>query len=118
MARRKKPENETTQQTKSRQILEQVADHATRSEKTSWHRMMDNMVTALSKLRPIEDKILKLENEKVPILDEINALRSKMVRECVHPYDHLILSENSDTVTCKFCNHSFTVNEQRRSLLQ
>ena len=50
MARRKKPENETTEQTRARRTLESIADNATRSEKVSWDRKMDNMVTLLSKL--------------------------------------------------------------------
>jgi hypothetical protein len=36
MARRKKPEGETTEQTKTRRLLESIADNATRGEKVAW----------------------------------------------------------------------------------
>lgn len=105
MARRKKPEDETPEQTHTRHIRENIANHATRSEKTSWNRLMDNMVSLLATLKPIEDKILELQAEKIPILDDIQALRTAMVKECVHPYDQLILK--SDVVECKFCYRRF-----------
>lgn len=108
MARRKKPEGETTEQANVRRVLETVADTATRGEKVSWDRKMDNMVTLLAKLRPIEDKILDLMSEKLPVLDEISALRKEMVHDCVHPYTHLVhIKEN--TVQCKFCDRKFQV---------
>ena len=38
----------------------------------------------------------------MPIMDEINALRSEMVKECVHPIDDLVYKETH--IECKFCN--------------
>lgn len=107
MARRKKPEGETPDQTKVRRLLESIADNATRSEKVAWDRKMNNMVTLLAKLRPIEDQILDLTAQKTPIIDEISALRHDMVRECTHPYTHLTIKD--DVVLCKFCNRKFNV---------
>jgi hypothetical protein len=107
MARRKKPEGETTEQTKTRRLLESIADNATRGEKVAWDRKMNNMVTLLAKLKPIEEKILDLMAEKTPIMDEIAALRHDMVRECTHPYTHL--TQMGDVVLCKFCNRKFNV---------
>jgi len=107
MARRKKPEGETPEQAKERYILESIANHATRSEKTSWNRMMDNMVSLIATIKPIEDKILRLQAKKIPIVDEIQHLRKKMVRECVHPYDHIIYTD--DAVLCKFCGNRLKV---------
>ena len=101
MARRKKPEDETQEQARERRILEAVANNSNRSEKTSWNRKMDNMVSLLAKLRPIEEKIIELQAEKMPIMDDVNELRQTMVNECVHPYEFLSL--NDDHVECKFC---------------
>lgn len=108
MARRKKPENETPEQTKTRRMLEAVSDSATRGEKVSWDRKMDNMVSLLSTLKPIEDQIIDLMTQKMPIIDEITALRREMVRDCVHPYTHL-QSQPDGSVQCKFCMKSFQV---------
>jgi hypothetical protein len=102
MARQKKPENETPQAAADRRIREYVSNAATRSEKTSWGRKMDNMVRLLASLDPIEQRILEISSkEKQPVLDEIQQLRQSMVQECVHPFDQLVVKENH--VECKFC---------------
>jgi len=110
MSRRKKPEGETPEEAKIRRIFESIADNATRGEKVSWERKLDNMVSIIAKLRPIEEKIMDLMAEKQPILDEINELRKEMVRDCVHPYTHLAIKPDG-TINCKFCNKTFSVLE-------
>lgn len=108
MARRRKPEDETTDDAERRRLLESVADNASRGEKVSWDRKMDNMVSLMAKLKPIEDQIMDLMGQKLPIIDEISALRKDMVRECVHPYTHLTdLGDGS--VRCKFCERTVKV---------
>ena len=102
MARRKTPENETEQEAIEREIKEKIANTANRSEKTSWNRKMDNMVSLMAKLMPIEEQIIELQAQKNPIFDEIQELRNTMVNECTHPYEYLVVEE--DHVRCKFCN--------------
>lgn len=68
---------------------------------------MDNMTALLGRLRPIEDKILELMAEKMPIVDEISALRRDMVRDCVHSYTYL--TDRGVHVTCNFCSKNFTL---------
>lgn len=101
MPRRKKPENETQEEALIRQELETIANTASRSEKTSWNRKMNNMVTLLAKLKPIEDEILELVAKKSVIFDEVQTLREVMKRECIHPFDQLVYKE--DYAECKFC---------------
>jgi hypothetical protein len=112
MAKRKKPENETTEQAETRQLTSSIADAATRGEKVSWDRKMDNMVTLLASLKPIEDKILDLMATKMPIMDEVDALRKTMVKDCVHPQTHLVV--HGQSVFCKFCNKTFSVLSRGR----
>lgn len=107
MARQRKPENETEEQARIRQMLESIANNSDRSEKTSWNRKMDNMIKLISRLTPIEDQIAELEAQKLPILDDVQSLRHLMVKECIHPYDHLVYHENH--VRCKFCNRKISV---------
>jgi len=104
MARMKKPESETEQEAVIRRQLEAVSNSSNRSEKTSWNRKMDNMVKLIAKLRPIELKMIDLHAEKLPILDDIEALRSLMTKECVHPYDQLAYKD--DHIVCKFCGNT------------
>ena len=103
MSRKKKPENETEDQRAERLSFEKVANHANRSEKTSWNRKLDNMVKLIAKLRPIENRILDIiAEEKNPIMDEINKVRKQMILECVHPSEYLV-TEESGAIRCRFC---------------
>jgi hypothetical protein len=69
------------------------------------------MVTLIASIAPIEDKILDLQAKKAPIMDEVQALRAKMVKDCVHPYEQLVFKDDI-VVECKFCNRSFRVVSQ------
>jgi hypothetical protein len=101
MARKKKPIGETTEQADERRELELVANTSNRSEKTSWNRKMNNMVSLLAELRPLEDQIMELALAKQEIFDRIQVLRNVMVRECVHPFEQLVHKNNH--AECKFC---------------
>lgn len=102
MAKKRKPENETEEQRKERVIKETVANSFSRSEKTSWNRKMDNMVKLVAELQQVEDQIIEyISDHKQPVLDKVQQLRQTMVKECIHPYEYLIV--NDDHVLCKFC---------------
>lgn len=107
MARRKKPETETVDETTQRHLKEVISNNANRSEKTSWNRKMDNMVKLLADLRPIEEQILVLIEKKTPIFDEIQLLRKEMVKDCVHPYEYVLVL--SDHAVCKFCERKLSL---------
>jgi len=108
MAKKKKPESETFEQAKEREIFEQISNMADRSEKTAWNRKMDNMVKLITKLQPVEEKILKIiHEEKIPIQDEIQNLRAIMVNECIHPFEYLVSKDG--IVYCKFCEKKMSV---------
>lgn len=108
MARRKKPENETPEQTTERNLFEQISNHANRSEKTAWKRKLTNMGKLIEELAPIEQKILDImQNEKQPMFDKIHDLRKEMVKDCIHPFEHLV--QKDGYVECKFCNKKMKV---------
>jgi predicted nucleic acid-binding Zn-ribbon protein len=108
MARRKKPENETPEQTEERLLFEKISNFANRSEKTAWKRKLANMEKLIEELEPVQQKILDIiRSEKQPILDQIQELRQEMVNECIHPYEHLV--QKDGYVECKFCNKSINV---------
>lgn len=104
MAIKRKLENETEEQRESRVARENISNHATRSEKTSWGRKRLNLEKIVNKeIRPKEDRIMALQMELKPEYDKIAELRRDMVESCIHPFDHLVY--NSDgTVFCKFCS--------------
>jgi len=103
----KKPEMETEQEATTRRQLEAVSNSSNRSEKTSWNRKMDNMVKLIAKLRPIEEQMIELHAQKIPVLDDIAELRSMMILECVHPFDQL--AHHEDYIECKFCSRKIRV---------
>ena len=107
MARRKKPEGLTDAEERDHSLKEVISNHANRSEKTSWNRKMDNMVKLMALLLPIEEKIIILQNEKIPLFDQIQELRLTMVNECIHPYSHLVVLDNFSE--CKFCGKRMSV---------
>lgn len=107
MARTRKPTDESPEEAEVRRRLEAVANNASRGEKVTWERKMDNMVKLLAKLHPIENAMLELMVKKNAALDEVAALRQEMVRDCVHPLPHLVHHDDK-TVTCKFCNRRFS----------
>ena len=107
MARRKKPETESTNEATERRFKEEISNNANRSEKTSWNRKMENMVRLLAQLRPIEEQIIALHEKKVPLFDEIQILRKEMVRDCVHPYEYVLVEK--DHAKCKFCERKLSL---------
>ena len=108
MARRKKPEGETTEQAEERLLFEKISNFANRSEKTAWKRKLANMDKFIEQLKPVEEKILTIiKEEKQPLLDQVYKLRQEMVKECIHPYEHLV--QKDGYVECKFCNRRIRV---------
>lgn len=111
MPKQRKQVGETQQQADERRLLERVANTANRSDKVSWNRKMDNMVKLMAELKPLQEKILDLEEQKQPILGAIAELRALMVKECIHPYDHLTIDPETGVVHCKFCDRNIAVND-------
>lgn len=113
MARRKRPIDETSDEMQRRRMLEAVADNASRGEKVSWDRKMDNMVALIARLKPIEDQIIDLMGTKQPIIDSISELRRDMVRECVHPFT-MLTDIDEKTARCKFCERTLKTVDQKK----
>lgn len=111
MARRKKPESETKEQERCRKIKLQISDAYTRSEKTSWNRKMDNMNVMYERIRTIENLILDLQVQKMPLFDQLQQLREQMVQECIHPYDQLEVYPTH--VECKFCGRKISLPKEQ-----
>ena len=107
MGRIKKGLDESPAEANKRRVLEKVANHANRSEKTSWQRKYKNMQIVINELTPIEEQVLELMTKKNELVDKITAQRIIMVDECIHPYELLILAD--DHIECKFCNKKISI---------
>lgn len=90
-----------------------IARARDKNERLSWKRKYDKMTTILETIvRPIEDKIAELLVEKTVAMDEINELRLIMIKECIHPKDHLI--HYNKYVVCKFCNGKLKISAMNK----
>lgn len=85
---------------------------ALKNEKLKWNRLHERMTKLLESIKPIEDEILKLYNDKIPIMDDITNLRIEMVATCVHPKDMLV--HNGDHILCKFCDTKLSIPTKKR----
>lgn len=113
MARRKAPANETTEEMEIRKEREDISNHATRSEKVSWERQFGNMQKLLeTKIQPLENKIIALMAEKSEYIDEMVAIRDELVRDCIHPFEHVVEHQDHPGIyTCKFCDKKVALND-------
>lgn len=85
-------------------IKKKISSFSPKSDRMAWKRRHASMVELIEKLNGVEDEILKIILEKkYPIMDEITKLRQKMLENCIHPSDHLVVGDDGVAV-CKFCN--------------
>ena len=89
--------------------IEVIASLPDKSETRSWERKAVAMAKLLEQLQPIEERMLALVAERQPLVDEIEALRTVMTQECIHPVEHLV--ECDTYVDCKFCNRRLVVTD-------
>lgn len=101
-------ETELTQKEINEQ-LRKVYNFRNKSEKLSWIRKRKRIETLIESLKPYEEEILKIIEQKQPIIDKINAIRQDMKKDCVHPRDHLV--HKGSYILCKFCNNKIRIND-------
>lgn len=82
--------------------LTAISKNKHKNERLSWKRKFDKMQLIIAEIQPIEAAILKLSLEKDKVVNQITELRHQMVKECIHPRDHLI--HMGSYISCKFCN--------------
>lgn len=83
--------------------LVKIANFRNKNERLSWERKRAKLEKFINALEPIEEKILKIiDEEKTPLLDEIDGVRKEMLKDCIHPKDMLV--HQGHYIECKFCN--------------
>lgn len=84
-----------------------IHQQSTQLDKTSWLRKFDNLQTLVKQVNELADKMCELEEQKIPIIDQIADLRQQMVQECIHPIDQLV--QHEDYTICKFCEKRINI---------
>lgn len=85
-------------------IKKKISSFSPKSDRMAWKRRHTAMLDLIERLNRVEDEILKIVLEKkYPIMDEITKLREKMLENCIHPAEHLLVGDDG-VVVCKFCN--------------
>lgn len=82
--------------------IDTIAGNSKNDAKLAWRRKKKKLEEVLEELKPYEDKILALYEERVPIMDKMEKIRQAMVVECIHPKDQLV--HKGTHVECKFCD--------------
>ena len=91
--------------------IKNVANIKDKNEKLSWTRRKKKIEAMVEAMRPIEDKIMALQNERQEHLDRIQDLRRQMVKECIHPKDLLV--HKTTYIECKFCNAKLSIPKEK-----
>ena len=91
--------------------LEAIYGFSDNSEKLSWRRKYKKMLAFIEELKPLEEEMMRLHMEKMPILDSIEEIREEMVKVCIHPKDFLV--HHGTHVECKFCNKKISTKSKR-----
>lgn len=84
-----------------------VAAHHGKNEKLAWKRKVKKMDGLFIQLHVYEERILAIVKEKEPLMDDVALLRSEMVKECIHPKDHLV--HMNTYLLCKFCEKKISI---------
>lgn len=92
----------------ARKEMDTVARFADKNQRLAWKRKMARMEELITRIQPLEEEALRIIKEKQPLLDEIESVRQKMVKECVHPVDYLV--HKGDHILCKFCKSKLAIN--------
>lgn len=99
-----------TEQEKENQLIT-VSRMKNNNEKLSWKRKYEKMQTIINELDETNKKIQSLENEREEVYSRILVLRNTMIKECIHPLDHLI--HKNDYIECKFCNVKLSLPKEK-----
>lgn len=92
----------------TRAILEKIAGHANKGEIAAWSRKRKAIERLIdTHIRPLEDKILTINGELMPLYDQLTEARAALIEFCVHPID--MLEPKIGHIECKFCNAKLNV---------
>jgi hypothetical protein len=84
-----------------------VVSHHGKNEKLAWKRRVKKMMGLIDEMKVVDEQILELSRSKQPTIDEVALLRSEMVKECIHPRDHLVHA--GTFLLCKFCERRISI---------
>lgn len=84
-----------------------VSAYHGKNAKLTWNRKIKKMAGLIEQVGVYEQRILDITLEKQPTLDEIAILRAEMVKECIHPKNHVVHA--GTYLVCKFCDKNISI---------
>jgi hypothetical protein len=87
-----------------------ISNFRDKNEKASWLRKKKNLEALVAECEPIDSQLLKLNAEKLALIDQIQAIRRTMIVDCIHPKDYLV--HYGSYVKCRFCESSIAIARQ------
>ncbi len=93
-----------------------VTKNSVTNDRIAFQRRLTNLETFVkNEINPVEEQILLLREQLLPLYDRMTELKNEAKDFCTHPIDMLQYkhSEDADIVTleCKFCNTTFHVKQ-------
>jgi hypothetical protein len=86
-----------------------IVNHASKNERIAWNRKHKKLVNIIAEtITPLEERILELTMEKMTAMDAVVEMRDTLRKECVHPREFLVSTE--DCVKCRFCERDLKLN--------
>lgn len=73
------------------------------SDKVFFNRKNIELKEKLAELEVLIIEVNEIELRKIPILDEIKAIRDSIVHRCTHPKEYLV-QEAENIFICSFCD--------------
>lgn len=87
--------------------IQAVSSYHGKNAKLTWNRKIKKMQALIEDVGVFERQILEMSLLKQPILDQIAVLRNEMVKECIHPKDHMYHA--GTFLVCKFCDKNISI---------
>ena len=89
-------------------VFQAVSSHAIKGEVAAWSRKRKSIERVITtNIRPLEDKIIEVNSQLIPLYDQLKTMRAEMVEFCIHPID--MLAYVVDHVECRFCSAKLNV---------
>lgn len=96
------------------EIIERVTRNTNVNERVSFNRRITNLEAFInSHVAPIEQQIMTLREQLIPLYDKVAELREEAVDFCTHPAEYLEempTDSGSPVIHCKFCNAIFHID--------
>ncbi len=103
-------------QTIPQYVYDTVSTDGQVNQRVAFKRRLDNVEAFVgTHINPIEEQILLLREQLIPLYDQLGTLRNEAKQHCTHSQEFLTVEDMGEDyhVRCKFCDTKFIVLKQQ-----